>query len=108
MTSAISNLYAMVKAAATAGKDQNTWIISSRIDLVEQYARWAGIPEHKRFPHALKHTCGIQMRRSGASLETIQNALGHKRLDWTAMYLRVTQDEVDDARAKAFTTAVGA
>jgi len=48
------------------------------------------------------------MRRSGASLETIQNALGHKRLDWTAMYLRVTQDEVDDARAKAFTTAVGA
>ena len=84
------------------------WIISSRIDLVEQYARWAGIPEHKRFPHALKHTCGIQMRRSGASLETIQNALGHKRLDSTAMYLRVTQDEVDDARAKAFTTAVGA
>jgi len=73
--------------------------------LVEQYARWAGIPEHKRFPHALKHTCGIQMRRSGATLETIQNALGHKRLDSTAMYLRVTQDEVDDARAKAFAAA---
>src|SRR4029077_8400031 len=64
--------------------------------LVELYGRWAGIPEHKRFPHALKHTCGIQMRRSGASLEEIQNALGHKRLDSTAMYLRVTQDEVDD------------
>jgi len=76
--------------------------------LVEQYAHWAGIPEHKRFPHALKHTCGIQMRRSGATLETIQNALGHKRLDSTAMYLRVTQDEVDDARAKAFGAVVGA
>jgi site-specific recombinase XerD len=61
--------------------------------------------EHKRFPHALKHTCGIQMRRSGATLETIQNALGHKRLDSTAMYLRVTQDEVDDARSKAFAAA---
>ena len=70
--------------------------------LVEQYGRWADIPEHKRFPHALKHTCGIQMRKSGAKLEEIQNALGHKRLDSTAMYLRVTQEEVDDARAKAF------
>jgi site-specific recombinase XerD len=75
--------------------------------LVEQYGRWAGIPDHKRFPHALKHTCGIQMRKSGATLETIQNALGHKRLDSTAMYLRVTQDEVDDDRTKAFAAAVG-
>lgn len=70
--------------------------------LVEQYGRWAGIPEHKRFPHALKHTCGIQMRRTGAKLEEIQDVLGHKRLDSTAMYLRVTQDEVDDARTRAF------
>jgi len=73
--------------------------------LVEQYGRWAGVPEHKRFPHALKHTCGIQMRKTGAKLEEIQDVLGHKRLDSTAMYLRVTQDEVDDARAKAFATA---
>jgi integrase/recombinase XerD len=76
--------------------------------LVSQYGRWSEIPEHKRFPHALKHTCGIQMRKSGAKLEEIQNALGHKRLDSTAMYLRVTQDEVDDARAKAFGAGLGA
>jgi site-specific recombinase XerD len=81
------------------GKPLTRWGVNY---LIEHYARRAGIAEHKRFPHALKHTCGVHMRKSGANLEQIQNALGHKRLDSTAMYLRVTQDEVDDARAKAF------
>ncbi len=83
------------------GKPFTRWGVNY---LIEQYAGWAGIAEHKRFPHALKHTCGIRMRKSGATLEQIQSALGHKRLDSTAMYLRVTQDEVDEARSKAFTT----
>ena len=87
------------------GKPFTRWGVSF---LIEQYAGWAGIAEHKRFPHALKHTCGIHMRKSGATLEQIQNALGHKRLDSTAMYLRVTQDEVDEARANAFASQAGA
>jgi integrase/recombinase XerD len=31
--------------------------------LIEKYGKRAGIPEHKLFPHALKHTLGILMRR---------------------------------------------
>lgn len=73
--------------------------------LMERYGTWAGIPRHKRFCHALKHTCGILLRKSGASLEVIQETLGHARLDSTAMYLRTTAEDVDEARAKAFIRA---
>lgn len=70
--------------------------------LLGQYAEWAGIPEWKRFPHVLKHTLGVRMRQTGAKLEEIKEALGHEKLDSTAQYLRVTQEEVDDARSRAF------
>lgn len=75
---------------------------------MEQYSRWAGIPEHKRHCHVLKHTAGVLMRKSGATLEQIQARLGHKRLDSTAQYLRVTQDEVDSAAERAFVAGASA
>lgn len=86
------------------GEKLTRWGVSY---FMEQYARWAGVPQHKRHCHVLKHTAGVLMRQSGAKLEEIQNALGHKRLDSTAQYLRVTQDEVDNARQKAFAAAAG-
>jgi len=70
--------------------------------LWEQYCRWAGIPSHKRHIHCAKHTAGVLLRKSGASLEIIQARLGHKRLDSTAAYLRVTTDDVDSATQRAF------
>jgi site-specific recombinase XerD len=69
---------------------------------MKRYARWTGVPQHKRHCHVLKHTAGVLMRKSGATLEQIQARLGHKRLDSTAQHLRVTQDEVDEAAARAF------
>jgi type 1 fimbriae regulatory protein FimB len=78
------------------------WQVTS---LIYKYGSLAGVPEHKRFIHALKHTCGISMRRAGCKLEEIQAALGHKNLNSTAMYLRVSSDESDDARARAFGAA---
>jgi type 1 fimbriae regulatory protein FimB len=75
--------------------------------LIQKYGSLAGVPEHKRFVHALKHTCGVSMRKSGAKLEEIQSALGHKNLNSTAQYLRVSSDEADDARTRAFSAAVG-
>lgn len=81
------------------GKKMTRWAVNY---FIEQYARWAQVPPHKRFPHVLKHTCGVLMRKSGAKLEEIQSRLGHKRLDSTAQYLRVTQDEVDSAAERAF------
>jgi integrase len=75
--------------------------------LMRHLGKLADIPEHKHFPHCLKHTAGILMRQSGAKLEEIQEALGHKNINNTRVYLRTTQEEVDAARSNAFAAAVG-
>ncbi|MFZ0275348.1 MAG: tyrosine-type recombinase/integrase [Candidatus Sulfotelmatobacter sp.] len=75
------------------------WQVTS---LIEKYGSLAGVPEHKRFIHSLKHTAGIHMRQAGCKLEEIKAALGHKSMNSTAQYLRVSADEADDARARAF------
>jgi integrase/recombinase XerD len=84
------------------GKKLTRWGVTY---LMQQYCRWAGIPEHKCHVHVLKHTCGVLLRQTGAKLEVIQQALGHKRLDSTAQYLRVTPEEADEARTAAFASA---
>ena len=61
--------------------------------LMRQLGKLADIPEHKRFPHCIKHTAGMLMRQSGAKLEEIQEALGHKNINNTRVYLRTTQEE---------------
>jgi len=74
---------------------------------MKNLGKLADIPEHKRFIHCLKHTAGVLMRQSGAKLEEIQEALGHKNINNTRVYLRTTQEEVDAARSNAFAAAVG-
>jgi type 1 fimbriae regulatory protein FimB/type 1 fimbriae regulatory protein FimE len=75
--------------------------------LMQTYGRMASVPDHKCHVHSLKHTAGLLMRQAGCKLEEIQSALGHKSLNSTAQYLRVSADEADDARAQAFGAAAG-
>lgn len=75
--------------------------------LIERFGKLANVPEHKRFVHSLKHTCGILMRQAGARVEEIQVALGHKNVNSSMAYLRISTDEADDARASAFAHASG-
>src|SRR5262249_39450666 len=72
--------------------------------LMDRIAAEADIPEHKSHPHVFRHTTGVLLRRAGCLLEEIQETLGHVSLDSTRQYLQATQDEVDDARQKAFTS----
>ncbi|HXO31613.1 MAG TPA: tyrosine-type recombinase/integrase [Candidatus Acidoferrales bacterium] len=88
----------------TDGSMLTRWQVTT---LIQKYGSLAGVPEHKRFIHALKHTCGISMQQAGCKLEEIQAALGHKNLNSTAMYLRVSSDESIEARARAFGAAGG-
>jgi integrase len=87
----------------TDGGKMTRWQVTT---LIEKYGRAAGVPGHKRFVHALKHTAGTLMRLAGCDLNIIQSALGHKNLNSTAAYLRVSSEEVDVARERAFGTAV--
>jgi integrase/recombinase XerD len=63
-----------------------------------RYARAAGVTERKRVtPHTLRHVFASELLRSGANLRQIQELLGHKHLDSTQRYTRVTAHELRGA-----------
>jgi integrase len=73
--------------------------------LIDKYGAAAGLPQHKRHMHVLKHSLGMLMRQSGADVVQIKNALGHKSINSTMQYLRPSSDEVEQARMNAFSPA---
>ena len=57
-----------------------------------RYCRLAGIPQHLRHFHVLKHSCAMHIIPSG--IEVCRQYLGHRSIASTGQYLRV-----DDATA---------
>lgn len=68
--------------------------------LFRKHAGAAGIPEHKRHPHCLKHTIGRQMIHS-AGIENTRQYLGHESIASTGCYLEVADDDASDAMRRA-------
>lgn len=68
--------------------------------LFRRYAERAGIPEHKRHPHVLRHTLAMNVIDS-AGVHKTKQYLGHKSLASTGEYLKVTDEEASAAVQKA-------
>ncbi len=63
-----------------------------------RYARAAGVNARKRVtPHTLRHVFASELLHAGSNLRQIQELLGHKHLDSTQRYTRVTAHELRGA-----------
>ena len=60
--------------------------------LVRRLAEAAGIERHVT-PHTLRHTAATRRLRAGVNLRCVQADLGHARLETTAVYTHVVDEE---------------
>lgn len=74
--------------------------------LFRSYCEQAGIPDHKRGVHALKHTLGQRMADGGCDIKEMRLALGHKAITSTQVYFDVTAEQADRARQVALMNRV--
>lgn len=54
--------------------------------LIKRYGAKAGIPREKCHMHSLKHSCGTHLLNRGEPLDEIQDHLGHRNPQNTAIY----------------------
>jgi len=56
--------------------------------LVDRTAKASGFQVH---PHCLRHSCGYALADKGVDLRTIQEWLGHRSIEMTVRYTRISQ-----------------
>lgn len=68
--------------------------------LVWRYGRAARIPDRPSV-HALRHACATHLLAGGADVHDDQQLLGHRGLETTAVYTKVTIKDLKEVVAKA-------
>jgi len=69
----------------------NQPISRKRIDsLFRHYATRAGMPPHKRHAHCLRHSIATHLIDAGQSLEYVQDHLGHRSIQSTGVYAKIS------------------
>lgn len=58
--------------------------------IVKRYGREANIDPAKCHMHAFKHACGTHLLERGESIEDVQDHLGHRSIQNTLIYARLT------------------
>lgn len=68
---------------------------AEKAGLQETIAEFAdGRPIHKVTPHTLRHSYAIQMLKSGVDVRTLQQLMGHEKIDTTLVYLQQSTDDM--------------
>jgi type 1 fimbriae regulatory protein FimB len=69
--------------------------------IFQKTAEAAGLPKTKQHPHCLKHARGFFLAEQGVPLNAIQQALGHRSLASTGVYLKMTDARANKETARA-------
>ena len=67
--------------------------------VTEAFQAWSkrsGLAIPFQGPHCLRHSYAVHLLRSGLSLKTIGDLLGHRNLESTGVYLRLAVDDLRD------------
>lgn len=68
--------------------------------IVKQHAKTAGVPAHKAFPHAMRHSCAMELI-DAIGIHRTQAWLAQKSMASTGQYLKPSDSEVGEAVRKA-------
>ena len=66
-------------------------------EVFKETAGKAGIPASLSHPHVLRHSRAIELLRAGVPVTAVQQLLGHAYLSTTAIYLRLSGQEIRQA-----------
>ena len=67
--------------------------------VTEAFQAWSkrsGLAIPFQGPHCMRHSYAVHLLRSGLSLKTIGDLLGHRTLESTCVYLRLAVDDLRD------------
>ena len=86
--------------------NRNQPIHRSMLDVLmkKTYGEPAGIPEHKRHFHVLKHSIATHLLDAGADLRFVQDWIGHASIKTTVIYAQLTNRRRDEEARKVFTS----
>ncbi|GIX08050.1 MAG: integrase [Candidatus Poribacteria bacterium] len=102
----------LLKAYLRARKDDSPYLfISNRGTpihrttlhvLMRKYGALAGIPESKRHFHCLRHSAGTHFLEATGDIAFVQDWLGHRKIQSTQVYAKVTSKYRDQKAREAF------
>lgn len=70
-------------------------------DVVRAYAELAGVPKDRRSFHVLKHSIAMHLLDAGTRVETVRDWLGHRNIQNTLVYAKLTNPTRDAEVARA-------
>jgi len=68
------------------------------------YGEAAGIPPDKRHFHVLRHSIAVHLLDAGADIMFVRDLLGHKNIQNTMVYARLTSARRDEIHREILTS----
>jgi type 1 fimbriae regulatory protein FimB len=74
--------------------------------LMNKYGEKAGIPQDKRHFHVLRHSIATHLMDAGADIRFVQEWLGHRKIENTAVYAQISNPARDKQATRFFSTGM--